>query len=305
MKAECHGQQNRRVVVSRGKIITLDFDGRDVRFLAVKGGRVLSWATLTVPPELMHQGLINDPKRMARMLNQFIAKQGVSKSGVITSVTGYRAVTRLFSLPPVKPKLLEQTVRHKAKQEMPLPIDETYLSWQIVGVENNHSSVFALAVPKLVIDRQIQALRLAKIRPSIMDLRPLSLARCVFREDSVIINLEEQSFGVIIVERGLPVIIRNVPKAGEETNLQTAANRLVRELSRTLQFYNDNFPEGPLDTKAPVYATGAAFSNPEIAKLIAERISHRLMVPQPPLKYAPDFPVTTYSANLGLAMKEA
>jgi hypothetical protein len=150
----------------------------------------------------------------------------------------------------------------------------------------------------------MQALKLARVKPKIMDLRPLSLARCVSRAESIIINLEEQNCGVIIVEGGMPIIIRNVPLPGEQADMKKAADRLPRELQRTLQFYNDNYRSDPVDPKTRVFATGAAFSNPEIGKLLASKITHRLTSPKPPLTYPPDFPVTTYSANIGLALKE-
>jgi type IV pilus assembly protein PilM len=290
--------------MSRRISITLDFDGRDVRLLVVKGRQVRTWATLTVPRELMHQGLINEPREMAKILARFMAKQDVGRSKVITSVTGYRSVTRIFRLPDVKPNLLDETVRRKAKQEMPLPIDETYLSWELVNAENNHMRVFALAVPRIIIDRQVETLKLARLRPRVMDLRPLSLARCIYQENSIIINLEEQNLGVIVVEGGMPIIIRNVPRAGDQQDVRKIVERLPRELLRTIQFYNDNYREEALDPKSTVFATGAAFSNPEIANHVASNISHKLTWPKPPLTYPPDFPITTYSANVGLALKE-
>ncbi len=290
----------------RGKdLITLDFDGRDVRLLVAKRGRVLSWATLTVPGDLMHQGLIGEPQDMAKRLREFISAHHPRRGKVVTSVTGYRSVTRLFHLPLIEPKLLEQTVYRKAKQEMPLPIEETYLSWQIIGHANNHLQIFTLAVPRIVIDRQMETLQLANIRPAIMDLRPLSLSRGVYQENSVIVNLEEQNLGVIVVEKGIPLIIRNVPKPEGCVNPKETANRLNRELSRTIQFYNDNYLETPLNSRTTVYATGAAFENPEMAKQISRSVSYPLARPRPPLDHPPDFPLSTYCANLGLAMKEA
>jgi hypothetical protein len=290
----------------RGKIvITLDFDGRDVRLLVAKGDRALSWATLTVPGDLMHQGLISDPQDMAKRLRKFLSTQHPGKGRVVTSVTGYRSVTRLFQLPVVQTKLLEQTIYRKAKQEMPLPIEETYLSWQIIGRANNHMQIFTLAVPKIVIDRQMETLKLANLHPAIMDLRPLSLSRGVYQENAVIVNLEEQNLGVIVVEKGIPLIIRTVPKPEGPESLKETANRLNRELSRTIQFYGDNYLEAPLSSKTVIYATGAAFDNPKMAKQISQSIPYPLARPRPPLKHPPDFPLSTYCVNLGLAMKEA
>ena len=187
------------------KIVTLDFDGRDIRLLVVRGKRPLRWSTVSVSPELMNQGVIQESERMGAGLARFLSVHKASRRRVVTSVTGHRSVSRLLALPEINPDLLDDAIRRKAKQEMPLPLDETYLSWDVVRQEGDQILVYALAVPRLVIDRQVETLRAAKIKPGVMDLKPLALIRAVDQSNAVIVNLEEQGIGVIIVVGGVPM----------------------------------------------------------------------------------------------------
>lgn len=286
------------------KIVTLDFDGRDIRLLVVRGKRALRWSTVSVSPELMNQGMIQESERMGAGLARFLSVNKASKRRVMTSVTGHRSVSRLLALPEIDPDLLDDAIRRKAKQEMPLPLDETYLSWEVIRQKGDQILVFALAVPRLVIDRQVETLRAAKIKPSVMDLKPLALIRAVHQNDAIIVNLEEQGIGVIIVVGGVPAIVRSMPQGDGKPNPAAAIDRLSLELTRTIQFHNDSNRDRPLDPRTPVFVTGAPFDDPKMVELLKSKVSFPIQLPQPPMRLPQDFPVATYAANLGLAMKK-
>jgi len=286
------------------KIVTLDFDGRDIRLLVVRGKRALRWATVSVSPELMQQGLVQESERMGVGLARFLSVNKSSRRNVVSSVTGHRSVSRLLTLPQIKPDLLDDAVRRKAKQEMPLPLDETYLSWEVIRREDEKLLVYALAVPRLVIDRQVEALRAAKIKPGVMDLKPLALIRAVHQRNGIIVNLEEQGIGVIIVVDDVPVIVRSMPQGDGKPNTAAAIDRLSLELTRTVQFYNDSHRENPLDPRMTVYLTGAPFDDPKSIELLTSKISFPVQLPQSPIRLPAGFPIATYAANIGLAMKK-
>lgn len=285
------------------KVGTIDFDGRTVRLLVSKGGRALHWASATVSAEVMNQGLIADPEEMAKEIRGLLGTKGVPRKRFVTSLTGHRAASRLLTLPSVRPKFVDEAVRRKAKQEMPLPMDETYLSWQVLGVKNGTIKVYAFAVPKIVIDRQVETLKAAKLKPQAMDLKPLALVRAVRDPNCIIANLEDQSAGVVLVLNGTPELMRSVPQTAEDAGPQERVEKLAQELSRTVQFYDDGHRDKPLDPGTKVYATGLFLEAENIRELLAARTPYEVVLPLPSLRVPKEFPVAAFSANLGLAMK--
>lgn len=284
--------------------VTLDFDGRILRVVETKGKNILNWDSAELTPDLMDQGSINDPQAVGEGLSLFLSERKISKRRVVTSVSGYRSVSRVLSLPKVKPKNLEETVRRKAKQEMPLPLDETYLSWQEVKNDNEHINVYALAVPRPIIDSQVEALRVAGIKPKVMEYKPLALVRLIDRTDAIIVNLEQHSLGVIVVVDGVPEITRSVPLTGEEVDSEAKVERLSMELARTTQFYNDGHRESPLNPELPLFVTGSLFENPDLQEGLSKTTSFTIERPTLPISLPQDFPMLRYSVNLGLALKK-
>jgi type IV pilus assembly protein PilM len=284
--------------------VTIDFDGRILRVVETKGKKILKWDSAELTEDLMDQGLINDPQSVGEGLSLFLSERKISKRRVVTSVSGYRSVSRVLSLPKVKAKNLEETVRRKAKQEMPLPVDETYLSWQEVNSDNEHIDVYALTVPRLIIDNQVETLRAAGIKPKVMEYKPLALVRLIDRTDAIIVNLEQHSLGVIVVVDGVPEITRSVPLTGEQADSEAKVERLSMELARTTQFYNDGHRETPLNPELPLFVTGSLFENPYLQEELSKATSFTIEQPTLPISLPQDFPMLRYSVNLGMALKK-
>ena len=285
------------------KVGTIDFDGRTIRLLVTKGEEILHWASATVSGELMNQGLILKPEEMADEIRGLLGSNGTPRRRFVTSLTGHRAASRVLTFPKVKSKFLNEAVRRKAKQEMPLPMDETYLSWHAIGAENGQIRVYAFAVPRIVIDRQVETLKAAKLKLRAMDLKPLALARAVEDSNCIIANLEDQSAGVVLVVNGTPEIIRSVPQTAEEAGPEERVEKLAQELSRTVQFYDEGHRENPLDPDIKVYATGLMLEGENIRELLAARTPYEVVLPAPSMRFPEEFPIVAFSANLGLAKK--
>jgi len=286
------------------KTVTLDFEGRNVRLLVTTKRRVLRWTSVSLPAELMDQGLIQAPERVGQGLARMLASQKASGRRVVSSMTGYRSVSRMLTMPMVKPSVLDEAIERKIRQEMPLTNNETYLSWQVIGRENGNMRIFALVLPRLLIDRQMEAMQAAHIKPRAMDLRPLALVRAVNQEEAIIVDLEELSFGVVIVTRGIPEIIRSVAQADEAEEPRAKLERLTLELSRTIQFFNDSHRDQPLKADTPIFVSGSVFESAEMRGMLAERAGRKVELPQPPLRLPEGFPLASYCVSLGLALKK-
>ena len=285
------------------KIGTIDFDGRTIRVLISKGEEVLHWASATVSGDVMNQGLIAKPDDMAAQITGLLGSDGVPRRRMVTSLTAHRAASKVLTLPKVKSKFLEEAVRRKAKQELPLPMQETYLSWQVIGSQDSQLQVYAFAVPRVIIDRQVETLKAAKLKPRAMDLKPLALARAVNDPNCIVVNLEDQGLGVVLVANGTPEIMRSVPQTTEDAGPTERVEKLAQELNRTIQFYEEAHRGSPLPPETKVYATGLLLESEEIRQLLARRSSYPVELPKPPMQLPEDFPVAAFSANLGLAMK--
>lgn len=284
--------------------VTLDISATSMRLLSVKGRQVKKWANIPLAPGLVRDGVILQPKAVAAAIDALFKSTKVSKERVIISLTGLSFTHRILSLPRMKPALLEEAILRGARKEIPLPLEELYLSWQAIAGEHNELDFFVLGVPRNLIDAVVQTLAEAGIKPYIMDLKPLALARAANRADALIVALEPDCFDIILVANGIPAIIHTITPRGGEASLEDNIRRLTGELSKAVEFYNSSHPENPLSPTTPLLLTGELSTDATTSQLIQAEIEYPVEPLVPPLKIPLDFPVASYATNMGLALRK-
>jgi type IV pilus assembly protein PilM len=287
---------------------TLNIEEHEIRLLVVGRDKVGKWASAPLTPGLIREGLIRDPAAVGSVIRELFASQRVSRRRVVASLTGLRSISRVLTIPQVKPSQLESVVLREAKREMPISLDEIYLFWKVLGKRGDKQGVYMLGVPQEVIDGQVEALRQAGIKPRAMDLKPLALVRAVNRKNAIITNLENSTLDVIIVLEDVPVIVRTVALGEESPTAEKKQDRLVEELSRTIKFYNDThrritLGEAGLHPGICVYPSGALAEEPRFRETLQAGIEHPLAALQPPLECPDGLPVGRFLVNMGLALK--
>jgi len=285
-------------------VTTLHIEGSSVRLLAVRGGRVTQWGTEPLEPGLVQEGVVADPRAVSERIESLLAAHHVSKRDLVAGLSGHRCVPRILDLPQMESRLLKEVVPREMKKELPVPLDEMHISWQVIDGENGHLRVFALGVPKDVLGPQVEAFRLAGATLRSMDIKPLALVRAVGRGEALIADLEPETLDVIVVRGGVPATIRSVSLRREIERTEDKVQRLGEELARAVKFYNDTHREEALPKSTPVYLTGSLAEAASTAVAEAS-IGHPVGALAPRLQYTPDLPLATFMVNIGLALKES
>lgn len=284
--------------------VTLNISTTSVRLLSVKGRQVRKWGSIRLEPGLVKDGLILQPKAVGAAINTLFESKKVPKKRVIITITGLTFTYRILSLPRMKPALLQEAIERAARKEMALPLEELYLSWQVIGSRHDELDFFVLGVPRNLIDALVQTLTVAEVKDYIMDLTPLALARAANRGDALIVALEPDCFDIVLVANGIPTIMHTITPRGDGARIEDNIQRLADELSKTVTFYNSSHPENPLSPTTPLLLTGELSADATTSELIQAEIEYPVELLVPSLELPPDLPAASYAANMGLALKE-
>jgi len=305
--------QERERNLFKRKLTTINFEGNQIRFLVIQGEHVRAWHTRKIPPDLMNQGQVHKPNTIGNVIAATIKEIKGSRRNVVTSVTGQRSVHRILRIPNIQDGLLDETIRRKAKQEFAIPIDETDIHWRILSRTGNQIVLYVLAVPMMIVDQQVAALRAAKIKPRVMDIKSLALQRLIDQPTAVIVNLEPFSLSVIILVNHIPILVRTVPLETGELTPEAKVDLLSQELGRTVKYYNESNKTYRLPEDTAVFLTGQLFDTTQIDSRLEEktdlatrlqsRTPYAVKLPTAPFELPKDLSITTYAVNLGLAIK--
>lgn len=274
-----------------------------MRLLVARGRRILRWGSAALPAGIVRNGQIVEPVAFGQELARLLGQVRGPRRRAVVGLSGQRAIVRILTLPDVPARMLAEAVQREARRELPLPLDELYLSWQPLG---NHSAprrqVFALGIPRDGLDNAILGLRKAGVRPVAMDLNALALVRAANLPDVLLANVEAEAVSVVLARGFVPYLVRSVAwPGGADHPSAERAGYLIAEIQRTLDFYSSTQAAAHPPWSPVVCLSGALGAD---AELRAQVEAHwPLIEPAPPLTVPADLPLLAYLANIGLVLK--
>jgi type IV pilus assembly protein PilM len=276
-----------------------------VRVLVIKRGRVRAWHREDLDSGVLRDGSVVDPAALAEITRRVVADRGGNRRKLVVALSGHRTITRLLEFPEMSARMLSRAVPREVKRQIGMPLEDLRLSWQVVDRSEGHIRVFALGVPRDILDSHVHAMRRSGGTPRSMDVKPLALVRAVNRAEAIIVDLEQDALSLVIVRHGVPEAIRTVGFRPDETDPARKVERAGDELMRTLRFYNDTHPDEPLSQHVRAYLTGSLAGAVAISNIVERTTGHTVEPLTLDLQFPARFPLPAFMVNIGLSLKEA
>ncbi len=130
-------------------------------------------------------GELREPELLAEALRAFFRKHKLPRQGVRLGIANNRIGVRIFEIAGIDdPKQLENAIRFRAQEALPIPIEEAVLDYHVLGdrvdEEGNVVRRILLVVAyRELIDRYVSACKKAGIRLSGIDLEAFALLRAL------------------------------------------------------------------------------------------------------------------------------
>jgi Tfp pilus assembly protein PilN len=164
--------------------------------------------------------------------------------------------------------------------------------------------VFVVATPKYIADTLVRILNKTGFRPYLMDIKPLALARVAREDTAILADIQPKEFDIIILSKGIPATIRTVSFPLEYLAHTDRLSIVRDELKRTIQFYNSNNPENPMQQNATLLVSGELVDEAETIEFLTQELGYKVAALVSPLKCAKQLDQSHHMANVGLALKE-
>ncbi len=286
----------------RGRL-TLSLEPGELRLLVTRGQRISGWASASLAGDVLRNGEVVQPTAFGQAVARLVEETGAPRRRTVVSLSGERSLVRILTLPSVPPQMLDEAVRRQARRELPLPLEELYLSWQLLGDRAASSlRVITIGMPREAVENCVAGLRVAGLRPAAMDLKPLALVRAVNLPDVIVANLEQETGSVVLVRGFVPQITRSIALPGAaDQSVAERAEHLAGEIDRTLECYSSTAGSGLSAWSPAVCLTGALGDAPDVVSRIA--MQWPIVEPAPPLALPRNMPALRYMVNVGLAVK--
>ncbi len=286
------------------KIVALYIDDTSLRLMVSRGKRINKLAEAQL--QLGDTEVKADIKEneLTTKVRHLLKSNKVRSKKVILGISGRNCLTRPITLPQLPKTMLDEAVTREAKRVLPVPTEQLYLSWQIIPAPGEKTQVFLTATPRHIADHLLGILRQMGLKPYLMDIKPLALARVVKESTAIIVDVQPNEFDIVIMSNGIPQPVRTIPFPNEAQSQRDRLSMVREDLKRTIEFYNANNPETPLGPDTSIYVAGELAEKPKLGKSLSEELGYPVLPLSSPLKNPKNFDLNHYLVNVGLTLKE-
>jgi type IV pilus assembly protein PilM len=171
-------------------IVGLDVEAGSIAAVEVEsnGHRTVGkFGIAPLGPGVVQGDEVSDPAALADSLKALFAKNKLPKA-VRVGIASQRVAVRTLRLPRIDdPSELETAIRFQAQDQIPMPLDQAALDWQVVGHAigdggEQHVDVIVVAARRDMLGGLTEALNRAGLRPVGIDLSAFGMIRALARE---------------------------------------------------------------------------------------------------------------------------
>lgn len=284
------------------EIVSLYIDDTNLRLLVTNGNKIKKYADLPLEPGSVSNNVIIKESEVAARIQQLLKTQKIRTRKIMVGISGLHCLSRPIVFPQLPKEMLDEAVRREAKRALPLPIEQLYLSWQVMPSPVGQTQVFLVAIPCQIADPLFRVLRQARIKPYYLSLKPLLLARVANEATGIIVDLQATEFDIVVVSEGLPQPVRTIPFANESLSQQEKITMVRNDLDRTIAFYNSNNPSKKLTSDVPIFASGDLANDSNSCQALSQQSNHPVLPLLSSIEYPGGFDANHYMPNIGLTL---
>lgn len=195
------------------KFMELESKGKEVR--------IKSYAHLDLPKGIISGDVIVNVEGLSEFLQTNLKRPTYGKlstNHVALTLPESKSFVRVIHIPQMAETEIDNAVLFEAEAYIPLPIDQVYCDWRLLGTENGRMELLIIASPKDVVDTYVAAMEKTGLRVVAIEVESESITRAVIpagsKETTLVVDLDALKTTLIMVEQGNLQFTSSIPLGG-------------------------------------------------------------------------------------------
>ncbi|MDD5037868.1 MAG: pilus assembly protein PilM [Dehalococcoidales bacterium] len=286
------------------KIVTLYIDDTSLRLMVTKGKKIKHWVETPLEAGLIKNSLVIEEDQVTARIRHLFDIEKVRTKNIAIGISGLHCLSRPISLPQLPKAMLAEAIMREAKRVLPVPLEQLYVSWQTIPSPEGKTGVFLVAIPRKTADALFKVLHQAKLKPYLLDLKPLLLSRLVKNPTAIVLDVQAAEFDIVILADGIPQPIRTISFPKDSLSLAEKLPLIKGDLERTIKFHNSNNQDKPLTPNTPIYVSGELGDDPGLCQSLSSELGYPILPLSPPFDRPWWLDTSHYMVNIGLVLQQ-
>ena len=189
---------------------------------------------------------------ISQAMKNLVARFRLTAKYVSTSVSGDSIVVKKINMPSMTEAELKKAISGEAEQYIPFPLAEVNISHHVLGKDPDSGGLVVLLVAarKTVIHNYMEAMAVAKLKPTVIDVDGLAICNAYEfvnpgnRDNVILVDIGANKIAIIIINQGVPIIIKDEPGGGQYlTNEIGDRFNLGQSQAEAVKFGSEPAPE--------------------------------------------------------------
>jgi type IV pilus assembly protein PilM len=265
-RASLFGYRHPALSRQRQTAVGIDVGAGQLKMVQVRwtrnGPRLENFALVPMPPGLVREGVITQPRELATLMHRLYADMNMGQANVGTTLGSPVVITRNVTLPARLEKgELSEAMRFEAPQQLPIGAPDLVYDYTEVesAEEKEQQVVFLAGTQKHVVDAVCTAFGGAKLKLQAIEMDTLAIFRALDllgmrplapQEPIALLDMGEQAARLTVYNDTLPTFTRAIPTGLISLRMALSdALGMTREQAEQ-EMRRQSLLEGPLATVA-------------------------------------------------------
>jgi len=206
------------------KAFGLDISDASIKVMQLEsssnGFYPVAFANVPLPAKVINNHLIINELKLSQCINAAVnSAKNINTKYVVASIPESKSFVRTLFISNMPESEIESSLPWELEQDIPVPIDQVYLDWQVIRNVGDKMEVLVMAASKEYVDPLINSLKQAKLVPVALELDSQSMVRALigpdsFKKSMLVLDIATTQSTFIIVENGVIQYTSSVPMAG-------------------------------------------------------------------------------------------
>jgi len=222
-----------------------------------KGGSLIEkFGSFPIPDGLVVNYKVQAEEQLVELLKSALKQLKISDKFAGVVVPEFSTFTKTLDMPPLTSHELDEAVRWRAQEFLPVSLGEAVMDWQVIEKADTQVKVLAAAILKDILAEYVDVVGKAGLQPLVVETPSLSLVRVVpDGGDGRLIMYISENETILVVAKERAILGSSVVR-----------NQSPNEILRTAQLISGHY-EGVSIKK--VYIAGVGFDQAFVNNLAA------------------------------------
>ncbi len=213
--------------------IGLDIGSNAIKLVQLRGGKnglaLHKAGSAQTPPDAVRGGVIVDPLAVAKAIGSLLDALQVEGTMVAAGIAGPTVVVREVPLPMMSDRQLRKSIQWEARNYISFPVEDSVVEFQVLerpgtAAGGGQMRVMLVAVPRDMVDSQVETIELAGLEPSAVEIQPFASMRGILAGNgehraegdvAAVLGIGAAYTDITIMKDGEFVLTRTIPIAGD------------------------------------------------------------------------------------------